>query len=151
MKTIVALGSNMGDRRGYIQRALEKIEERAGRVVSASDIIETRAYGLEEQDDFLNMVILLDTDLSPRDLLRCLNEIEAELERIRDIRWGPRTIDLDIIYYGDEIINEEDLIIPHQDLHNRRFVLEPLCQIAPDWKDPRSGKSAKELLEELKG
>ena len=149
MRSIIAIGSNIGDRQGYIDRALEMIGERAGEITAASDIIETKAYGYEDQDDFLNMAIEIDTDLGPGELLACLNGIEAELDRTREIHWGPRTIDLDIIFYGDEIIDEEDLHIPHIDMYNRDFVLGPVAQIAHDLTDPRTGKTVDRLLEEL--
>ena len=149
MRSIIAIGSNMGDRRKYIERSLEMIEERVGRIIASSDIIETEPYGNVDQDDFLNMAVLIDTELSPRDLLHTLNAIEAELERKRDIRWGPRTIDLDIILYGEEIIDEEDLHIPHIDMTRRDFVLEPASQVAPDMVDPRTGKTIKELFDDL--
>lgn len=150
MKSIIAIGSNIGDRRRYIDRALEMIEKRAGEITAVSDIIETKAYGYEDQDDFLNMAMEIETDLGPRELLACLNGIEADLDRTREIRWGPRTIDLDIVFYGDEIVDEEDLHIPHIDMYNRTFVLGPVAQIAPEKTDPRTGKTVGLLLDELK-
>ena len=149
MNAIIAIGSNIGDRQGYIDRALRLIEERAGHITARSDIIETKAYGLEDQADFLNGAIALETELAPKELLKVLNGIEAELERTREIHWGPRTIDLDIIFYGDEIIDEEDLHIPHLDMYNRTFVLGPIARIEPDKIDPRTGRSVAELLEEI--
>ena len=149
MKSIIAIGSNIGDRRRYIDRALEMIEKRAGEITAVSDIIETKAYGYEDQDDFLNMAMEIETDLGPRELLACLNGIEADLDRTREIRWGPRTIDLDIIFYGSRIIDEEDLHIPHIEFALRDFVLRPICQIAPDLVDPRSGKTIRVIWQEL--
>ena len=150
MKTILSIGSNMGDRRGYIDRALEQLEEKAGHILAVSDVIETKAYGLTEQDDFLNLALAMETDLEPRQLLDVIHEIEADLDRVRIIRWGPRTIDLDIVFYADQIIDEPDLQIPHVDFANRLFVLEPVCQIAPDLIDPRSGKTIAQILEEFR-
>ncbi|MBQ9016249.1 MAG: 2-amino-4-hydroxy-6-hydroxymethyldihydropteridine diphosphokinase [Firmicutes bacterium] len=150
MKTIVSIGSNMGDRRGYIDQALQQIEQKAGHILAVSDIIETKAYGLTEQEDFLNLAISLETQLQPRQLLDVFHEIEADLDRVRIIRWGPRTIDLDIIFYEDLILDEEDLHIPHIDFANRTFVLEPVCQIEPDLVDPRTGNTVTELLDELR-
>ena len=150
MDAIIAIGSNIGDRYGYVNKAVDLVGERAGKVRAISDILETRAYGHTEQDDFLNLVIEIDTDLEPAALLEILHGIEADLDRVRTIRWGPRTIDLDIIFYGDMIVDTEHLHIPHVDMYNRDFVLEPLAQIAPDRIDPRTGKTVRELLEELR-
>lgn len=150
MKTIIAIGSNMGDRCAYIDAALEMMGERVGKITAVSDVIETKAYGYTDQDDFLNLAVSVETGLDPRSLLRELNKIEEELNRVREIRWGPRTIDLDIIFYGDLIVDEEDLHIPHRDMYNRDFVLGPIAQIEPDIVDPRTGKSVVELLAELR-
>ena len=150
MKVIIAIGSNMGDRHKYIEEAIRQLDAKAGRVLKRSAVIETKAYGYTDQADFLNLAVSIQTDLTPRQLLVQLHEIEADLDRVRLIRWGPRTIDLDIIFYGDEIIDEEDLHIPHIDMYQRDFVLEPVCEIEPDLKDPRSGRTVRELLEELK-
>ena len=146
---VIAIGSNMGDRESYIDSALQQIEEKAGHILAVSDIIETKAYGYTDQADFLNLAIMIETAFSPRDLLNVLHEIEADLDRVRIIRWGPRTIDLDIIFYGDMIMDEEDLHIPHIDFAQRDFVLRPICQIAPDLVDPRSGKTIRVILQEL--
>ena len=149
VRAIIAIGSNMGEREQYIEKAISEIGERIGRVSAVSDTIETKAYGYTDQADFLNLAICIETDLLPRQLLRVLNEIEADLDRVRLIHWGPRTIDLDIIFYGDQIIDEEDLHIPHIDFANRDFVLRPICDIAPDLVDPRSGKTIRQLLADL--
>ena len=149
MKTILGLGSNMGDRRHDLEEAIRLLGERAGTVTAQSSLYETKAYGYTDQDDFLNMAVTLETELSPRELLDVLHGIEADLDRVRLIRWGPRTIDLDILYYGDLVLDEEDLMIPHIDLHNRAFVLEPVCEIEPDFYDMRRQKTVKELLDAL--
>lgn len=149
MQAILSIGSNMGDRQEYIDGALAQLEEKAGHILSVSDVIETKAYGYTDQADFLNLALIIDTDLTPRQLLETIHEIEADLDRVRIIRWGPRTIDIDIVFYEDQIIDEEDLHIPHIDFARRRFVLQPICQIAPDFIDPRSGKRMDLLLEEL--
>ncbi len=150
MKAIISIGSNMGDREHYIHEALRQMGEKAGSVTAVSDIIETKAYGYTQQADFLNLAAALETSLSPRQLLEVLHEIEADLDRVRLIHWGPRTIDLDIVFYADQIIDEPDLQIPHVDFANRLFVLEPVCQIAPDLIDPRSGKTIAQILEEFR-
>jgi len=133
----------------YIDAALEAIEARAGHILSVSDVIETKAWGYTEQADFLNLAVEVETDLSPRELLHALNGIEADLDRVRVIHWGPRTIDLDIIFYGSRIIDEEDLHIPHIEFALRDFVLRPICQIAPDLVDPRSEKTIRVIWQEL--
>ncbi|MBR2187888.1 MAG: dihydropteroate synthase [Eubacterium sp.] len=144
---VVALGSNMGDRENYLDRALEQLEKRAGRIVRRSSVIETKAYGYTDQADFLNMAVLLETKLKPHELLDVLHEIEAELDRVRVIHWGPRTIDLDIIFYGNIVMDDPDLIIPHADYANRDFVLRPLLEIAPEYVDPVTGKTVRETAD----
>lgn len=149
VRAVIALGSNMGDRQNYLDRAVQEIEKRVGRITAVSDILETKAYGYTEQGDFLNMVLICETALTPHVLLDVLHEIEAELDRVRLIHWGPRTVDLDILYYGEEIIKDEDLQIPHADLANRDFVLRPLAQIAETMLDPEKKKTIGQLLAEL--
>ena len=149
-EAIIAIGTNMGDRRAYIAKALDQIEAKAGEILSVSDVIETKAWGYTEQADFLNLAILVGTALGPRQLLLVLQQIEIDLDRVRLVHWGPRTIDLDIIFFDDQIIDAEDLHIPHLLFAERAFVLEPVCQIAPDLVDPRSGKTIAVLLEELR-
>lgn len=138
-KAVIALGSNIGDRRAYLEQAIALMEERAGHIVKRSSVIETKAYGYTDQADFLNMAILLETTLSPHGLLAVLHDIEAELDRTREVHWGPRTIDLDIIFYGDHVINDPELTIPHPDYSNRDFVLQPVKEIVPGFTDPATG------------
>ena len=147
----IALGSNMGGKENYIRDAVNKLGQIRGCTVKAvSDLIETPPYGVTDQDDFLNGCLELETLLTPRELLRELNRIEAEAGRERTMHWGPRTLDLDIIFYDDEMIREKDLCIPHVDMHNRRFVLEPLSQIAPYMRHPVYGKTVVEMYESVK-
>ena len=148
MKAIIALGSNMGDRQGYLEAARAAIEERVGHIAAHSSVMETKAYGYTDQDDFLNMAVEVETAMEPHAMLRELLAIEADLDRVRLIHWGPRTIDLDVIYCEDRIINDEELKVPHPDLVNREFVLRPVSEIAPELVDPLRGKKVKALLAE---
>lgn len=150
MITYIAFGSNMGNREAYIAEAIAKINVKVGEVLKASSIIETKPYGNIKQDDYLNGIIKVDTKLNARELLTTLNEIEASLDRKRTIRWGPRTIDLDIILYGNEIIDEEDLHIPHIDYKNRDFVLIPLLELDNTLVDARTGEKIEEIYKRLK-
>ncbi|EPY6471931.1 2-amino-4-hydroxy-6-hydroxymethyldihydropteridine diphosphokinase [Clostridium sporogenes] len=146
----VAFGSNMGEKENYIKRALEKIEEKAIKIIKLSPIYETEPYGVLDQDSFLNGVVKIESNLTPENLIEVLLDIEKQLDRVRERRWGPRTIDLDIIFYDDFIINEENLIIPHRDMENREFVLKPLCDIDENFIHPVLKKSVKQLYDELK-
>ena len=147
----IALGSNMGEKEKYLDMALDEFRAnpkiRLGKVAS---YIETEPYGGVEQDRFINSMCCVETLYSPYDLLDELHRIEQLAERKREIHWGPRTLDLDIIYYDDLVMAEEDLIIPHADMENRTFVLEPLCEIAPYLRHPVSGTTTKGMLERLK-
>ncbi len=149
-KAFVAIGSNIGNREEYIDKAVKELDaDESCQVVRVSDIIVTKPYGNTEQDDFLNGMIELRTYLEPLQLLEKLNEIENNSGRVRTVHWGPRTLDLDIILFDNVIIDSEKLTIPHYDMHNRRFVLQPLAQIAPYVRHPILKKTASELLREL--
>jgi dihydroneopterin aldolase/2-amino-4-hydroxy-6-hydroxymethyldihydropteridine diphosphokinase len=147
----IALGSNMGDREEYLNKAVEALAvEKGCRVIKVSSFIETAPYGVTDQDDFLNGCLELKTLLTPHELLETLNRIEKEAGRERLLRWGPRTLDLDIIFYDDLIYGDDSLCIPHVDYKKREFVLAPLSEIAPYKHDPSTGKTMVELFEELK-
>lgn len=144
----IALGSNMGDRREYLDTAVKKLDGVRGcRVTKVSGYIETEPYGGVEQDDFLNGALELRTLLPPEELLEKLHVIEAEAGRERIVRWGPRTLDLDILMYDDLVMDTPDLTIPHKEMHKRDFVLEPMVQIASHVRHPLKGKTMEELLE----
>lgn len=147
----VAFGSNMGEKQQYIERALDGMKNTEQcRVKKVSTIIKTEPYGGVEQDVFLNGALKLETLLTPHELLDRLHELEQEAGRKRIIHWGPRTLDLDIIFYDDEIIEEDDLCVPHVDMQNRDFVLVPMAEIAPYKRHPVYGKTMKEMLSDLK-
>ena len=137
----VGLGSNLGDREATIRGAVEALPG----VVAVSTLRETDPVGVTEQPAFLNGAVVLETDLSARELLELLLAVERSLGRERRERWGPRTIDLDLLLYGDEAIDEPGLTVPHPRLHERRFALEPLAELDPELLVPGRGP-VKDLL-----
>ena len=146
----VALGSNMGDEKAYLDEAVEKLNHHPlCQVIKVADYIQTEPYGGVEQDPFLNSALELRTLLYPEELLKLLNQIEAEAGRERIIHWGPRTLDLDILLYDDCIIDTPSLTIPHIDMQNRDFVLIPMAQLAPYVRHPILGCTMGQLLEHL--
>jgi len=146
----LALGSNMGEKKAMLDFAVSQLEASGScRVRRVSSYIETEPYGYKEQDVFLNACAVIDTLLTPHELLGLLHETEEKAGRVRGERWGPRTLDMDIIFYGAEVISDESLRIPHADMHRRDFVLLPLCEIAPHLLHPVLKKTASELLEDL--
>lgn len=144
------LGSNMGDSKKMLLSARDQIEARLGKIVRASSVYRTKAWGIEDQPDFLNQVLEVDTDLGASDILGYILEIEKIMGRIRYKKWFTRSIDIDILYYGDEIIETKHLNIPHPENQNRNFVLVPMAEIAPDFIHPKLGISQKELLRQSK-
>jgi len=150
-KAYLGLGSNLGDRLNNLKQALRLLESYRGIAVDkVSSIYETEPVGFKEQDWFLNMTACITTSLSPRDLLIAINQIERELKRERIIRWGPRTIDIDILLFDDMVLDTPDLKIPHPEMHKRAFVLVPLKEIAPKAVHPILNKRIAELLDGLK-
>lgn len=147
----MGLGSNLDDRRENIQQALSRIG-RADRVrvVKTSSLYETEPVGKTDQPMFLNAAVHLVTSLEPAGLLGVLQDVERSLGRRRTVRWGPRTIDLDLLLYEDRIVERPRLTVPHPELARRAFVLVPLAEIAPQAVDPRSGRRVVELLRALK-
>ena len=149
-KAYIAIGSNMGDREGYLAGAVEAMKAHPlMELKKVSRWILTEPYGGVEQDDFLNGAAEIETLMSPRQLLEALHEMENAAGRERNVRWGPRTLDLDILFYDKVLLESEKLVIPHPDLENRRFVLEPMAEIAPAFRHPVTGKSMAALLREL--
>ena len=144
----IALGTNLGDRLANLRSAIESFAPEL-RVTRESTIYETPPWGFTDQPAFLNMVIEAETNLDPRALLVYLKKKEDELGRVKNFRNGPRLIDLDILFYDDLIMNEENLIIPHPRLHQRAFVLMPLADIAPELEHPLIEKTIIELLQDV--
>ena len=148
-KVWIALGSNMGEGRKNLDLAIKMMNERGVLVEKVSTYIETEPYGYTEQDNFVNAVCIAETKLSPRELLEVLLKIELDMGRVRIIKWGPRIIDLDILFYEDLIIDEEDLKVPHIEIQKRSFVLEPVNEISPDKIHPVFKKTVNQLLLDL--
>lgn len=139
-------GSNLGDRLDNLKKAKEYIEQACGRIITYSSIYQTAAWGKTDQPDFLNQVIELRTALNPEELLRSVLSIEKELGRVRKEKWGERIIDIDILYFGSRIVQSDTLLLPHPSIAQRRFVLAPLCEIAPGFVHPVVNKSNEQLL-----
>lgn len=147
----LSIGGNMGDRKSYLEAALEKLDKHPDcRLGSVSHIYETPAWGKTDQADFLNLACQVETDLSAQEFLTFCQEIEQDLDRVRIEKWGQRTIDLDIIFWDDQVIEEENLQVPHPYAHERAFVLLPLTDIAADYYHPVLQKTVAELLLPLK-
>ena len=149
-KTYLGIGSNMGDKKRYMEEAVNKLKSHPQiRGVRVSEFLVTEPYGGVEQEDFLNGAIELETLMPPLTLLRFLHKLEQEAGRERLIHWGPRTLDLDILFFQDFISDSKELMVPHPDLQNREFVLKPLSELCPYYVHPLYGKSIKVLLSEL--
>jgi len=143
VRAVVAAGSNLGDRAGILARGLRLLAvEPAVSVVAVSPVYETDPVGGPAQDDFLNLVALVDTTISARDLLALLHEIEAACDRERHERWGPRTLDLDLITYDDVLSDDPELQLPHPRAHERAFVLRPWADLDPEAEVPGRGRAA---------
>lgn len=146
----IGLGSNLGDRAALIKSSIEMLnQDRHVNVIKISKMIGTKPVGGPPQPDYLNAAVEITTSLLPDELLRTLQGIELKLGRERVTKWGPRTIDMDILFYENVVMNSEHLTIPHQLLHLRSFVLEPLAEIAPDLRHPHFDKTILELVKDL--
>lgn len=142
------LGSNLGDKIGQLTEARQQISRLIGPIVTASSIYKTAAWGEENQDDFLNQVVWVDTESQPYEVLNITQHIEKQAGRIRKERWGARTLDIDILLWDDKVVANPDLKIPHPGIPNRRFTLVPLAEIAPLLVHPILQKTIKSLLED---
>ncbi len=140
-RAYIAIGSNLGDRHAYLQAGLRAIAALPGtRLAAVSQVYETSPVGPVAQPDFLNAVFALETSLTPLPLLAALLAIEKKHQRQRRIHWGPRTLDLDLLLYGECVVASAELILPHPHMHERSFVLVPLCEVAPHLRHPLTGR-----------
>lgn len=144
----IGLGSNKGRREDLLKNACDELGRRVGVILKVSSLYETAAWGLESQADFLNQVVKLATVLSPEEVLYGLQQIEKKAGRTREQHWGPRTLDLDVLFYNDLLSDNQCITLPHPRIQERNFVLIPLLEIAPDFIHPRLQKSIRQLLEE---
>lgn len=150
-KVYLSLGSNMGDKRENLLEAIKRVGELENtEVVKSSTILETEPFGYIEQDNFLNACLEVKTLLTPQEFLSSILKIELDMGRVREIKWGPRIIDIDILFYDDEIIQEDNLAVPHPWICEREFVLEPLSEIAPNYVHPLERKTIMMLARKLK-
>lgn len=143
----ILLGSNQGNSIKQLEIATQSIAEWVGNVVQSSSIYRTAAWGNTQQDAFSNQIILVRTEKTASQVLRILLTIEDKMERIRTLKWAPRTIDLDILFYDELILEEPELTIPHPYLHQRRFTLIPMAEMAPNFLHPKLLKSISQLLQ----
>ena len=149
-KVFIGFGSNIGERENYIKKALKLLEKEGIHIEAISPILETEPYGKKNQPPFLNGVLEARTKIPPIELLRILKKVEKKVGRKKGGKWEPREIDLDLLFYDDLILETEEISVPHKDLHNRIFVLEPLSSLAPNLVHPVLKKTVKELYNELK-
>ena len=147
-RIFLLLGTNLGNRSGNLSLAMQKIKDVAGKIIAFSSLYSTAAWGNVTQPDFYNQVIEIETNLEPHRLLETLLEIEKDMGRIRTEKWGPRTIDIDILFYDQRVINSPTLVVPHPGIPDRKFTLVPLQELAPEFQHPVSKKTVRTLLGE---
>jgi len=146
----LSLGTNLGNREQNLLRACEQLTFNRIIIKKASSVYQTAAWGKTDQPDFLNQVLEVDTGYNPYFLLKKINLIEAEMGRVRFEKWGERLIDIDLLYYNNQVIDDEYLNLPHPEIQNRRFILEPMVEIAPKELHPIFNLTQKELLKDIK-
>lgn len=148
-RVFLSLGSNLGNREDNLHQAIERLQQRGLKVVKTSRFYETPPWGYLDQPTFVNAVIETLTVLSPEDLLRSIKQIELDMGRVENFKWGPRLIDIDILFYDEIVMVSPKLTIPHSLMHKRGFVLLPMTEIAPNYVHPILKKDIKTLLEEF--
>jgi 2-amino-4-hydroxy-6-hydroxymethyldihydropteridine diphosphokinase len=141
------LGSNQGEKKDFLQKALEMISTKIGEISLKSSIYETEPWGMKEQDNFLNMAIEVKSTKSPEDVIQSIKSIESVLGTAKEVKWGPRSIDIDVLYCDDQIMNSSEITIPHPHIQDRNFVLIPLMEIAGDFTDPVHKMTIDELYD----
>ncbi len=149
-KVVLSLGGNIGDVQQVFKSATNALKNRVGELNQVSSIYKTKAWGVEDQPDFLNQIVVLDTILSPIQVLNSCLEIEAELGRVRKQKWHERVIDIDVLFYEDQIIDSENLILPHPLIQERNFILYPLAEIIPDFIHPKLKRTLLQLKNSCK-
>ncbi|MBK9509677.1 MAG: 2-amino-4-hydroxy-6-hydroxymethyldihydropteridine diphosphokinase [Cytophagaceae bacterium] len=147
-RLILGLGTNLGDKNSNLQEAINLIESEIGTIKKKSSVYETQAWGVENQDNYYNMAIEIETNFWPFKVLNMILAIEEKMGRIRSKKWESRIIDIDILFFNEVSISSENLSIPHPYIQKRRFVLEPVCEISPDYFHPKFRKSVTKLLED---
>lgn len=146
----LSIGSNLGDREGNLRTALRLLGERF-QIIAVSSIYGTMPVGVTDQPEFLNQAVVARTDLDPAGLLAFVKEVEREVGRRPTYRWGPRVVDIDIVLYGEDVVDTPDLTIPHREMHRRAFVLIPLAEIAPSAAHPVLHRSVRDLAASVDG
>lgn len=145
----IALGSNLGEKQKNLEQALDRLQKDGVRVLAVSPWLTTAPYGVTDQPDFLNGAAKVEWDGDAESLLHTLLGVEQEMGRQRKRHWGERNIDLDLLLFGDQVLHTDDLVLPHPDMANRNFVLEPLCAVGPDVVHPVLKKTIRELWQAL--
>lgn len=148
-KAVILFGTNMGERFISLDKAAQEVNHKLGKIIQRSSVYETAPWGNTDQEPFLNQVVVIESVLSAEQMMNQILLIEEKLGRRKTIKWGPRIIDIDILFFNDEIISTENLVVPHPGLHQRKFTLVPLAEIMPDYVHPVLKKTISVLLNEL--
>jgi len=150
VQVVLGLGSNLGDRESWLSKVRDEISNKLGEILVCSDLVESPPWGFNSDNSFLNQVILIHSNQSASKLLEVIHEIESDLGRVRKGHYADRMVDIDILFFGDLVLETENLSIPHPHIQDRLFVLKPLAQILPEYKHPVIGETVSQLLEKCK-